>query len=98
MQHSQVCFKTLVFASVPTTRNVRSAEELFAIEKIAAQGMGSRRIDRDAWNQVHECVHVHRRAHVQNVALEPFSVSKVAPWTLPKPGAPLSLCKNTENS
>ena len=42
--HGQICSKTQVFVSIFVTRMVLSAQELFAIEKMARSGTGNKKI------------------------------------------------------
>ena len=44
MHNSHICLKSLVFASILLAKMVRSARELFAIERMAARGPGSKKI------------------------------------------------------
>ena len=44
MHHSHICLKSHVFVSIFTKRMVRSAEDLMTIEKMAAAGMGNKKI------------------------------------------------------
>ena len=44
MYHSQICTKTPVFVSVFAARMVLSAQELFAMKKMATAGMGNKKI------------------------------------------------------
>ena len=44
MHHRIICLKSEVFTSILTMRMVRSAKELFAIEKMGAHGMGNKKI------------------------------------------------------
>ena len=50
MHHCDMCFTSQVFTRIFTTRVVRSAEELFAIEKMAAQGHRQQEDHRGAWS------------------------------------------------
>ena len=44
MNHRHICLKSQVLTSTFTTTKVRSAEELFSIEKMAAKGLGSKKM------------------------------------------------------
>ena len=44
VEHSHICLKSQLFVSIFTTRMVLSAQELFAIEKMAIAGMGNKKI------------------------------------------------------
>ena len=46
MHHNQICCKTQVCRSILTKTMVRSAEDFFTIEKMAAQSMGNQKIER----------------------------------------------------